>query len=63
MKINGGTRMAKNKYKEKRMEMPVENHDSAAWANTAKRKPVSKVNIPDQIQVRNAKEYVDTNQK
>jgi hypothetical protein len=55
--------MAKNKYKEKRMEMPVENHDSAAWANTSKLKPVSKVNIPDTVQVRNAKEYVDTNQK
>jgi hypothetical protein len=55
--------MAKNKYKEKRMETPVENHSSAAWANTNKLKPVSKVNIPDTVQVRNAKEYVDTNQK
>jgi hypothetical protein len=55
--------MAKNKYKEKHMGIPIEKHDTAAWANTNKTKPVSKVNIPDEIQVRNAKEYVDSNQK
>lgn len=55
--------MAQNRYKEKRLEMPIEKNDSAAWANTNEMKPVSKVNIPDEVQVRNAKEYVDTNQK
>lgn len=55
--------MAKNKYKKNHMATPIENHDTAAWANTSKMKPVSKVNIPDEVQVRNAKEYVDTNQK
>ena len=55
--------MAKNKYKEKHQGTPIENNDTAAWANTNKMKPVSQVNIPDEVQVRNAKEYVDTNQK
>lgn len=55
--------MAKNRYKEKHMAIPIENHDTAAWANTNEMKSVSKVNIPDEIQIRNAKEYVDTNQK
>jgi len=60
---SSGGLMAKNKYKEKHMDVPIENHDTAAWANTSKMKPKSKVNIPDEVQVRNAKEYVDTNQK
>jgi hypothetical protein len=55
--------MAKNTYKEKRMGMPVESNDTAAWANISDIKPLSRVNIPDEIEVRNAKEYVDTNQK
>jgi hypothetical protein len=55
--------MAKNKSKQKRMATPVESHQTAAWANANKFKPVSQVNIPDEIQVRNAKEYVDSNQK
>ena len=55
--------MADNKYKEKNMAMPVENNATAAWANQSEMKPVSHVNIPDEIQVRNAKEYVDTNEK
>jgi len=55
--------MAQNNYKEKFIGMPIEKHDTAAWANVAKMKPVSKVNIPDEIQVMDAKEYVDSNQK
>ena len=55
--------MAHNRYKEKHMSIPVENNATAAWANFNEIKPVSKVNIPDEIQIRNAKEYVDTNQK
>lgn len=45
------------------MEIPTENHDTAAWANQENLKAVSKVNIPNEDQVRNAKEYVDSNQK
>lgn len=55
--------MAENRYKEKNMKMPIENHDTAAWANINKMKPVSNVTIPHEVQVRNAKEYVDSNQK
>jgi len=55
--------MAKNKYKEKHMGTPIEKHDTAAWANMNEAKPLSKVNIPDEIEVINAKEYVDSNQK
>jgi hypothetical protein len=55
--------MAKNKTKQKHMATPVESHQTAAWANAHQLKPVSQVNIPCETQVRNAKEYVDTNQK
>lgn len=55
--------MAQNRYKKKHRGIPTENNETAAWANVSELKPVSKVNIPDEIQVRNAKEYVDTNQK
>jgi len=58
-----GVGMAENRYKERHMAMPIEKHDTAAWANIKERKPVSGVTIPDEIQVRNAKEYVDTNEK
>lgn len=52
-----------NKIKEKFVAMPIEKHDTAAWANIEDAKPVSDVNIPSETQVRNAKEYVDSNQK
>jgi hypothetical protein len=52
-----------NRYKEKFVAMPIEKHDTAAWANMEDAEQVSNVNIPSEIQVRNAKEYVDTNQK
>jgi len=55
--------MAKNRYKEHHMGIPIEQHDTAAWANIESTKPASNVTIPSEIQVRNAKEYVDTNQK
>jgi hypothetical protein len=55
--------MAENKFKEKHMAMPIEKHDTAAWANIEKTKPDSQVTIPSEVQVRNAKEHVDTNEK
>ena len=54
--------MDKNRYKEKNMQ-PIENHATAAWANQSKLKAVSKVNIPDEQQVENARDYVNENQK
>ncbi|HCY37529.1 MAG TPA: DUF3787 domain-containing protein [Candidatus Margulisbacteria bacterium] len=55
--------MAENRYKEKHLGMPIEKHETAAWANIHETKPVSNVTIPNDTQVRNAKEYVDTNEK
>ncbi|MCX7747726.1 MAG: DUF3787 domain-containing protein [Clostridia bacterium] len=55
--------MAENRYKEGHMAMPIEKHDTAAWANITKTKRFSNVSIPNETQVRNAKEHVDTNQK
>lgn len=52
-----------NKIKEKFIKIPIEKHDSAAWANIESQKPVSNVAIPSELEVDNAKEYVDTNQK
>jgi len=55
--------MAKNRYKEKHMAIPIENNTTAAWANIERLKPVSRVAIPNEAEVKKAKEYVDTNQK
>ncbi len=55
--------MAENKFKEKFTAMPVENHDTAAWANIENLKDVSNVSIPSDFLVAEAKEYVDENQK
>ena len=55
--------MAKNKNKEKNMAQPIENHSTAAWANQSQFKAVSKVNIPDEQQIENARDYVNENQK
>ncbi len=52
-----------NKFKEKFVGMPIEKHENAAWANIEKTKDVSKVTEPSEVQVANAKEYVDSNQK
>lgn len=55
--------MAENTFKEKNMAVPIEKHDTAAWANIEKTKRVSKVTIPSETQVRNSKEHVDSNEK
>ena len=55
--------MSENKTKETFMQKPIEKHDTASWANTQKNKPVSKVLLPKEIGVINAKEYVDSNEK
>ncbi|WP_074042260.1 CDIF630_02480 family spore surface protein [Desnuesiella massiliensis] len=55
--------MDENQLKESSMQTPIEKHDTAAWAGIKSTKPVSKVTVPSEIDVRNAKEWVDTNQK
>ncbi|MTI65196.1 MAG: DUF3787 domain-containing protein [Firmicutes bacterium] len=42
---------------------PIENHKTAAWANIQKQKNESNVAIPSEMEVENAKEWVDKNQK
>ena len=45
------------------MAKPIEKHETAAWANIESTKQVSKVSMPSDMQVDNAKDYADTNQK
>ncbi len=45
------------------MAKPIEQHDTAAWANIEKTKRISKVTMPSELQVDNAKEHVDSNEK
>ena len=55
--------MNENKYKPCNMETPIEKHETAAWANIESTIPVSKVTLPSEEQVNNAKDHVDVNQK
>lgn len=55
--------MSETRNKEKFTKIPIENHVTAAWANIEDTKPISNVSLPNEIEVRNAKEWVDTNQK
>lgn len=41
----------------------IEKHETAAWADIHKVKPVSNVAIPSEAAVRDAKDWVDANQK
>jgi hypothetical protein len=55
--------MSDNKFKEHFMGVPIEKHDTAAWQYTEDLKPISKVFIPTKTSVRDAKDWVDSNQK
>lgn len=55
--------MEEKNYKQKRMNMPIERHDTAAWSNAKKAKTASNVFMPEQFSVEYAKEHVDSNQK
>ena len=51
------------KKKDRFMALPIENHQTAAWIeNWEYVKPESQVLIPTEYDVRNAKEWVDSNQ-
>ncbi|SHF73966.1 protein of unknown function [Caldanaerobius fijiensis DSM 17918] len=56
--------MGKQK-KDKHTNIPkaIEKHETAAWADIQKVKPVSNVAIPSETAVRDAKDWVDANQK
>jgi len=55
--------MSDKNSKERLMLRPIEQHTTAAWANIEKLKEVSNVSIPSDVQVGNAKEWVESNQK
>lgn len=58
-----GIKITKDKFKQHSMDTPIEKHTTAAWANIEKTKPVSKVNIPSEMQTDNARDYVNENEK
>lgn len=47
--------MLKNEY----IIPPIEKHTTASWANINDQKPISKVPMPSEFEVRNAKDWVD----
>lgn len=47
----------------KNASLPIERHETAAWANIYKTKPVSDVTVPHEVETLEAKEWVDFNQK
>lgn len=51
-------RKSKKYYKE-----PIEKHETAPWANIKENVSKAKVPIPNEIEVINAKEWVDENEK
>ena len=54
--------MDKNKKKQKHIENSIKKQNLAAWADIERLEPISKVPIPSEDQVINAKEWVDKNQ-
>jgi len=55
--------MKKNNYKKNFSSNNLGKQDTASWANIEKQKPLSNVGIPNETEVINAKEYVDSNEK
>ena len=53
--------MTENRSKEKSLETPIERHETAAWrAHIESTKPESKVPIPSEESVIEAREWVNT---
>lgn len=52
-----------NKFKLRMMEKPIENHQTAAWANIESLQGEARVFNPSYLGAEQAKEYVDENQK
>jgi len=50
-------------YKKKAHKKPVENHKTAAWSNIEMSNELSNISHPNLLQIVNAKEYVDENEK
>lgn len=54
--------MSKNKFKQKFNGAPIEKFTNAPLSDINDTKPVSQVTLPGEENVRNAKEWVDTNE-
>nr|WP_269059931.1 DUF3787 domain-containing protein [Iocasia fonsfrigidae] len=52
-----------NHFKEKMNEIPIENHQTAAWINIEGLQGSGRVFNPAYLGVEQAKEYVDENEK
>jgi lantibiotic modifying enzyme len=55
--------MNNNESKKNFIKQPIEKHNTAAWADVDEKQPVSKVTIPSEFAVENAKDWVDSNEK
>lgn len=55
--------MSRETIKSCGFKTPIEKHETASWANISKTKSVSKVTIPSNTETRNAKDWVDSNEK
>ncbi len=55
--------MKEDKFKDYSMKTPIEKHETAAWADIESQKDISNVSIPSNKSVRDAKDWVDSNQK
>lgn len=55
--------MDKKPVDKPQFKKPLENHKTAAWANIETTKSVSNVAEPNKMQTKNAKDYVDENEK
>lgn len=55
--------MNKNLSDKKTGFIPLEKHETAAWANIEGVKPVSNVTIPSEFDVDEAKKWVEVNKK
>jgi len=55
--------MKNPKLNQRKPSEPIEHQQTAAWADIKNIVPESRVPIPSEDQVENAKEWVDTNQK
>jgi hypothetical protein len=55
--------MKKDEAKKDLIKQPIEKHDTAAWADINATQPVSKVPMPSDLAVENAKDWVDVNEK
>ena len=47
----------------KRVDVPIENHITAALDTIRSKDPVSKVPHPSEVDMRDAKDFVDSNEK